>query len=162
MTVRYRDDRDTRCPEYVCQRRSIEQGVSLCERIPGAALDAGVGQFLLDLVTPLTLEVALHVEREIQARLDEADRLRHQHVERARYEAEVARRRYMKVDPDNRLVADELERDWSQKLRAFAENFPWLKGKKRALAPCGRRRGAARAGRGRSFTGGSRPPRPAR
>ena len=136
MTVRYRD-RGTRCPEYVCQRRSIEQGISLCERIPGAALDAAVGQILLDRVTPFTLEVALHVEREIQARLDEADRLRRQHVERARYEAEVARRRYMKVDPDNRLVADELEREWNQKLRVFTESHEqYEKQKKAHYLPC--------------------------
>jgi DNA invertase Pin-like site-specific DNA recombinase len=121
MTVRYRDFRGTRHPEYVCQRRGIAQGISLCERIPGTRIDEAVGQLLLDLVTPLTLEVALSVERELQARFDEADQLRRQHVERARYEAEVARRRYMKVDPDNRLVADELECEWNQKLRAFTE-----------------------------------------
>jgi hypothetical protein len=121
MTVRYHVGRGTRHPEYVCQRRGVAHGVSLCARIPGAALDAAAGQLLLDLITPLTLEVALSVERELQLRLDEADRLRRQHVERARYEAEVARRRYLKVDPDHRLVADELEREWNQRLRAFAE-----------------------------------------
>jgi hypothetical protein len=42
-------------------------------------------------------------------------------VPRARYEAELARRRYLRVDPDNRLVADTLEADWNQKLRALDE-----------------------------------------
>jgi hypothetical protein len=75
----------------------------------------------LELVNPVALEVALTVQQELQARIDESDRLRKQHVERARYEAELAQRRYMRVDPENRLVADTLEADWNQKLRALAE-----------------------------------------
>ena len=47
--------------------------------------------------------------------------LRRTHVERARYEAELARRRYLAVDPDNRLVADTLEADWNEKLRSLAQ-----------------------------------------
>ncbi len=43
--------------------------------------------------------------------------LRRSQLERARYEAELARRRYLKVDPDNRLVADTLEADWNEQLR---------------------------------------------
>lgn len=54
----------------------------------------------------MTLEVAFAVQQELQSRLDEADRLRQQQVERSRYEAELARRRFLRVDPDNRLVAD--------------------------------------------------------
>ena len=79
------------------------------------------GDMLLELVNPVTLEVALTVQQELQARLDESDRLRRQQVERARYEADLAQRRYMRVDPENRLVADSLEADWNQKLRALAE-----------------------------------------
>jgi hypothetical protein len=41
-------------------------------------------------------------------------------VERARYESDLAQRRFLKVDPDNRLVADTLEADWNDKLRALA------------------------------------------
>ena len=48
----------------------------------------------------------------------EADELRAAHVERARHHAELARRRYLAVDPDNRLVADTLEADWNDALRA--------------------------------------------
>ena len=59
--------------------------------------------------------------RELQSRLEETDRLRLQQVERAQYEADLARRRYMRVDPENRLVADSLEAEWNSKLRAVAE-----------------------------------------
>jgi hypothetical protein len=67
------------------------------------------------------MEVALSVEKELQSRLEEADRLRRAQVERARFEAEQAQRRYMRVDPANRLVADSLEADWNAKLRALEE-----------------------------------------
>jgi hypothetical protein len=65
--------------------------------------------------------VALTVQQEIQARQDEVDRLRQKQVERARYEADLAQRRYMHVDPANRLVADELEAEWNNKLRTLNE-----------------------------------------
>ena len=73
------------------------------------------------MMTPMTLAVTLEVQRELEARATETDTARRQHVERMRYEAELARRRYMKVDPDNRLVADTLEAEWNDKLRRHAD-----------------------------------------
>jgi DNA invertase Pin-like site-specific DNA recombinase len=121
MTVRYHFRYGRTCPEYVCQREGIEKAEPVCQRIPGLPLDDAVGEVLIELINPVALEVALAVEQELQARLEEADRLRRQQVERARYEAELAQRRYLRVDPDHRLVADSLEADWNQKLRALAE-----------------------------------------
>lgn len=77
-----------------------------------------MGQLLIDAVTPLALDITLTVQQEIEARLDEVDRLRKKTVERAQYEADLAQRRYLHVDPANRLVADSLEADWNNKLRA--------------------------------------------
>jgi len=65
----------------------------------------------------MALDVALAVQEELSKRLDEADSLRAKQVDRVRYEADLARRRYMQVDPNNRLVADVLEAEWNQKLR---------------------------------------------
>jgi hypothetical protein len=121
MTLRYHSRQAGLCPEYVCQRKGIENAEPLCQRIPGAEIDRVLSDMLLELVNPVTLDVALTVQQELQARLDESDRLRQQHVERARYEAELAQRRYMRVDPENRLVADTLEADWNHKLRAVNE-----------------------------------------
>jgi len=121
MTLRYHARRAGLCPEYVCQRKGIENAEPLCQRIPGADVDRVVGDMLLELINPATLDIALTVQQQLQARLDESDRLRKQSVERARYEAELAQRRYMRVDPENRLVADSLEADWNEKLRAFGE-----------------------------------------
>jgi hypothetical protein len=106
-------------PEYVCQRDGADHIVSVCQHVFGAHLDQAVGQLLVGTVTPLTLEITLSVQQEIQARLDEVDRLRKKQVERARYEADLAQRRYLHVDPANRLVADSLEADWNSKLRAL-------------------------------------------
>jgi hypothetical protein len=75
----------------------------------------------LVVMTSAAIEVSLAVQQELQTRLEEVDRLRKQQVERARYEAELAQCRYMRVNPDHRLVADTLEADWNYKLRAFEE-----------------------------------------
>jgi DNA invertase Pin-like site-specific DNA recombinase len=121
MTVRYHFRRGRLCPEYVCQRKGIENAEPICQRLPGVEVDQVVSELLVELVNPVTLEVALAVQQELQARLGEADRLRKQQVARVHYEAELAKRRYLRVDPDNRLVADSLEADWNHKLRALTE-----------------------------------------
>ena len=120
MRIFYRSRRQGLLPDYVCAE-DIRHGGKKCQQIPGAGIDEAIGQLLVEVVSPLALEVALTVQQEIQSRLEEADRLRRTQVERARYEANLAQRRYMKVDPDNRLVADALEADWNQKLRVLAE-----------------------------------------
>jgi len=120
MTVRYHSRHGRLCPEYICQREGIEHGEAVCQRVPGAGIDQAIGLMLVDAVNPVALEVTLAVQRELQSRFDEADRLRHAQVERAQYESELAQRRYMRVDPDNRLVADSLEAHWNEKLRALS------------------------------------------
>ena len=69
------------------------------------------------MMTPITLEICMAVQKELEQRWLESDTLWQQQLERARYESELAKRRYMKVDPDNRLVANGLEADWNDKLR---------------------------------------------
>ena len=117
MTVRYHRRRGVEVPDYQCVGESIQAGAPRCLNVPGGGVDAAIAQLLLDTVTPLALEVALTVQAELEARADEADALRRSHVERARHRAELARRRYLAVDPDNRLVADSLEADWNDALR---------------------------------------------
>jgi len=121
MTVRYHQQNNQLTPGYSCSRDGIEHGRSFCQSIPGAAIDAAIGQLVVEAMTPLALEVALTVQHELQSRQEEADHLRQQQIERARYEVELARRRYMQVDPDHRLVADSLEAEWNEKLRALTE-----------------------------------------
>lgn len=108
-------------PTYVCQEASVRRAEKVCQRVPGSVVDQAISNLLLELMEPMTLEVALAVQQEVEARIAETDALRRKHVERAQYEAELARRRYMKVDPDHRLVVDSLEAEWNNKLRSLAE-----------------------------------------
>jgi len=122
MTVHYHRSGARLIPEYLCQKsNAVRTAERSCSSISGVELDRAIGELLVETVTPLTLEVALAVQQELEQRAEEADRLRRTQIERARYEAELARRRFMRVDPDNRLVADSLESEWNEKLRLQAE-----------------------------------------
>jgi len=117
MTVRYHHRRGQELPTYLCQRDGIEHARPACAVIPGAGLDAQIGQLLLQTLSPLAVEAALAVSAELQQRAAQTDRLRAAHIERARYHADLARRRYLAVDPANRLVAQTLEAGWNTALR---------------------------------------------
>ncbi|GAT11295.1 recombinase family protein [Mycolicibacterium novocastrense] len=119
MTVRYHTRRGVEVPDYQCMNRCIQDGGQRCQTIPGGTVDDAVANLLLGTLTPHALEVALTVQAELDTRAAEADALRRGHVERARHRADLARRRYLAVDPDNRLVADSLEADWNDALRAL-------------------------------------------
>jgi len=86
-------------PHYFCQGRSIDSPQPVCQWVPGVPVDQAVGDLLLDIMTPATIDITLAVQEELQARLEETDRLRKQQVERARYEAELAHQRYLRVHP---------------------------------------------------------------
>ena len=76
---------------------------------------------MLEQLTPLAIETALAVSTELAQRAADADRIRQMGVQRAEHAADAARRRYLAVDPTNRLVADQLEADWNNKLRELAD-----------------------------------------
>jgi hypothetical protein len=122
MTLRYHGHRHGQlAPDYVCQRRGIERAEPVCQTMAGMEIDQAIGNLLLAAISPMALDVTLAVQREMQLRIEDADNLHQQQVVRAELEVEQARRRYMHVDPTNRLVADSLEADWNQKLRACEE-----------------------------------------
>jgi DNA invertase Pin-like site-specific DNA recombinase len=121
MTVRYHCRQGQLVPDYLCQKAGIEKATPICQHIPGRGIDQTISQLLLETVSPIALEVALAVERELQNRADEVDRLRQQKLKALRYEADLAQRRYLQVDPNHRLVADELEADWNQRLRELRQ-----------------------------------------
>ena len=117
MRVRYQQVQGALSPYYQCTEASVRQAGKLCQSIRGSHIDEAIGALLLQTVAPAALNVALAVQEEIAGRIRQADALRATQLEQARYEAELARRRYLKVDPDNRLVADALEADWNERLR---------------------------------------------
>jgi DNA invertase Pin-like site-specific DNA recombinase len=117
MRVRYQRVNNTLAPYYQCTEASVRRAGALCQSVRGSHIDEAIGALLLQTVAPAALNVALAVQEEIADRIRQADALRATQLEQARYEAELARRRYLKVDPDNRLVADALEADWNARLR---------------------------------------------
>jgi DNA invertase Pin-like site-specific DNA recombinase len=121
MKVVYHVRSGVRVPDYLCDGRTVDDPQPVCQWISGGQIDSAVSQLLLEIMTPVAIEVSLAVQQELQTRLEEVDRLRKQQVERARYEADLAQRRYMRVNPDHRLVADTLEADWNHKLRTFEQ-----------------------------------------
>jgi DNA invertase Pin-like site-specific DNA recombinase len=122
MSVRYHTRTDhTVVPDYVCQAAGIANAIPICQYVPGASIDTAVAALLLDTLTPLALDVALTVADELANQATEADAIRATHVQRAQHAADTARRRYLTVDPTNRLVAEALEADWNTKLRELTE-----------------------------------------
>ena len=120
MTVGYCTRKGHPEPIYRCLREKIQTGKNYCQVIRGDDIDRVVSEIVINAVKPAMLEVALEVHEELRARRLEVDRLRRAQVERAREEADLAKRQFMFVRPENRLVADALERDWNQKLVKLA------------------------------------------
>ncbi|MBU2851555.1 recombinase family protein [Acidithiobacillus ferrivorans] len=117
MRVRYQEVAGRLEPYYMCTENAVRRAGKPCQSIRGRAIDDVISALLLDRVAPTAIEVALAVEEEISGRIAQAQAQRTLQMERARYDAELARRRYLHVDPSNRLVADTLEADWNERLR---------------------------------------------
>jgi DNA invertase Pin-like site-specific DNA recombinase len=127
-----------RSPAYVCRTAHSQYGEPRCQHFTAPIVDAAVCQLFLQAVTPAQLEATLGAVAEIEQerqRLSEQWRLR---LERTRYQAELARRRYEQVDPDNRLVAATLEQDWETQLQALAKlEEDWQKAQVELVTPLG-------------------------
>jgi hypothetical protein len=89
--------------------------------IGGGRIDAAVADAVLAALAPAALGACLAAAEQLETGHDTALEQWRREVERARYEAAKAERRYLAVDPDNRLVARGLEADWEAALRALAD-----------------------------------------
>jgi DNA invertase Pin-like site-specific DNA recombinase len=119
--IRYATRRGRQEAWYVCDRAHGAWGAPHCQSIAGPPIDAAIGALVTEQMTPASVALALDIRRELESRYDEADQLRGRGIESAQIDADLAQRRFMLVDPSNRLVADTLEREWNDKLRALAE-----------------------------------------
>jgi len=119
--VRYRSTRGKQEAWYICDRAYRKLGDPDCQSIAGRPVDEAIGALVAERMTPAAVELALEIRREIEACQQEADQLRCRATERAQFEADLAQRRFMLVDPNNRLVADTLEAEWNDKLRLLAQ-----------------------------------------
>ncbi len=119
MTVRYMPDGLR--PIYVCAQLHTQFAAPTCQFIRGDGIDAAVAQLLLAAIAPAQLTIALEAIEHLEAQARAIDHQWHLRIERARYEAERARRRYEAVEPEFRLVARSLERDWNEKLSVLEQ-----------------------------------------
>jgi DNA invertase Pin-like site-specific DNA recombinase len=114
MSVRYYKDGTT--PSYECNQLHSHHAGPTCQFVRGDGVDAAVAQLFLQALQPAHLEVALATLEDIESQAQQLERQWQLRLERIRYEADVARRRFLAVEPENRLVARSLERAWNDKL----------------------------------------------
>ncbi len=109
-------------PGYHCPGKSIVEGRGqYCLNVGGCQLDAAVTDAFLTAMQPAGMEAALLAAERLDADQDAALDQWRLEVERRKYEASLAERRYRAVDPDNRLVARGLETQWEQRLRELGD-----------------------------------------
>ena len=102
---------------YSCSRATVEYAAPLCQGLAGCVLDDLVAAQVLAALEPAALELSLAAADDVAQERARLHRDWQHQVERARYEAERARRQYDAVEPENRLVARELERRWEEALK---------------------------------------------
>jgi len=106
---------------YVCHALSETYREPMCMSIPGKSVDEAVVAAFFEAIRPAELDL---LEEVLSEQGNARERLQRQHtdrVKRAEYEARLAQKRYRSVDPENRLVAAELEKGWEEALRALTE-----------------------------------------
>jgi len=103
---------------YECARRALDYGEPVCRSLPGEPIEQLVAEQMLVALEPASLELSLAAVERIEAERAELDRHWRLRLERARQEADRAFRQYNAVEPENRLVARTLERNWEEALRA--------------------------------------------
>ena len=103
---------------YGCVAMAEEYAQPPCQSLVGRVLDDWVGQQVLAALEPTALEVSLKAIEDVEAERARLHQHWQQRLERARYEAERAQRQYHATEPENRLVARTLERQWEAALQA--------------------------------------------
>jgi DNA invertase Pin-like site-specific DNA recombinase len=126
MMVRYTQSQnghstDLNHPYYFCARHAIDYGGKLCQGLAGSVLDAFVCRQILAVLEPATLELSFTAAEDIGRQQKMIDQQWQHRLERAQYDSDRAARQYDAVEPENRLVARELERQWEQKLLELHE-----------------------------------------
>lgn len=101
---------------YLCSRNATNYGMERCQSLAGTELDAFVSQCVLAALEPAALEISLAAATHLETERSELDQLWQKRLERAAYEAERAARHYRLLEPENRLVARQLAKEWEEKL----------------------------------------------
>ena len=120
LTVRYSGVKHN-IPRYACHRGLLDDGEPRCIAFGGLRVDDAIEAALLEVVEPGAIAAAAEAEAEAAGRHDQARQAMLRDLEAARYEADRAFRQYDAADPENRLVAAELEARWNRALARFGE-----------------------------------------
>ena len=110
-----------RVPRYYCRGAHLNHGAAWCISFGGLRADQAVTAAVLEAVSPLGIQAALNAWHELQEQEDQKQRALRLALEQALYQADRARRQYDAVDPENRLVAGELEERWNEALAQVSE-----------------------------------------
>jgi excisionase family DNA binding protein len=110
-----------RVPRYQCQRGFLTHGFEKCIAVGGLRLDRAVSAQVLEALQPLGIQASIDAADQLSRVESDKRKALEFALERARYEAERARRQYDRVEPENRLVAGELEARWNDALRQVCE-----------------------------------------
>ncbi|MDE2890888.1 MAG: recombinase family protein [Chloroflexota bacterium] len=102
---------------YRCNRRRGELGVECCFAFGGVSVDAAIAEEILRTVEPMAIEASLKAEQTRVEQQHERERVVELDLQQARYDASLAERRYAACDPDNRLIAAQLEKAWEATLQ---------------------------------------------
>ena len=116
MDVQHHTAGEKRSATYICCRDYQDGGEKTCQTMTARPVDTVVVDAFLQSVSPAELDIATRVLDQVEHELTTKRRQHELQLEQARYEARLAQRQYDAIDPDNRLVAAELERRWNEKL----------------------------------------------
>lgn len=105
---------------YQCYGARANHGTERCISVSGLSLDAAIAREVMHVLKPLGIEAAVKAIDACANETTAAERQLELSLQQVRYEAAHARRQYDAVDPDNRLVAGELERRWNEALQTVA------------------------------------------
>src|SRR5262245_4606209 len=106
---------------YICNYLRQQYRVPICQNLPADPIDAYVVQTFLDALAPAGLDLYSQAVAALRREADQVERAQRQQIDRLRYQAHLAERQSNQTDPDNRLVAAELERRWEAALRDLKE-----------------------------------------
>lgn len=107
--------------QYLCNHLRQQHGEPVCQRLRAAPIDEQVVRWFFEALAPASIDLSAQALAEIDSRRDAVLACQRQQVQRLRYAAALAERRYQHVDPENRLIAAELERRWDAALRELRE-----------------------------------------
>jgi hypothetical protein len=117
MRISHYATKEQRSPAYSCVDAYQKTASATCQTMVAKVVDEAVTRQFLRVVSPAKIEIALQALQELEANHAERCRQWDLQLQQADYEVELARRRYEAIDPENRLVAAELEARWEEALR---------------------------------------------